>query len=89
MKIFYVNILQSLQFKIRWAEVQCVQKKLEKTGENIRKVLGDCLFHIRFPLMSAPDFVEFVSPEKILTMSEESEILKYIIMSEKEGLVFH
>ena len=78
-----ILVINALNFTFRWAEEQCIQKRLEKTGENIRSVLGDSLFLIRFTLMSAQDFVNNVCFKKILTDTETLHIMMYINCSEE------
>ena len=63
--------------KIRWAEFQCDEKDMEKTGENMREVLGDSLFLIRFTRMNCSEFEKMVSTLKILTDEEITLVYSY------------
>jgi len=57
----------------RWAKVQCAHNQLEPSPKNIRLVLKDILFFIRFPVMTSEDFCARVLPTNLLT---EEEILE-------------
>lgn len=57
-----------------WAEEKCMQKNLEVTDENVRLMLGEILYLIRFPLMSERAFTELVSSGNVLTAEEKLEV---------------
>lgn len=59
-----------------WAEKACFEKSLEGTGENKRKVLGDIIYHIRFPLLPQEFFSDHVSEQGLLEEADEIKILK-------------
>lgn len=56
-------------------------------GENpedpmeLRKVLGDLLFHIRFPIMAFDVFMNEIVPTKILS-DDETDVISKIILGE-------
>ena len=58
------NIYQAVD---RWAEHQCKKQQREVSGEEKRKILGDAVNLIRFPLMSEEEFSSLVPKTKVLT----------------------
>ena len=56
----------------RWAEVRCMEANVEATGYEMRKVLGDAVFNLRFPAMTmtSETFAEIVVTSGILLDSE-------------------
>ena len=54
-----------------WSEAECLRQKLKPSGKNKRKVLGDCLFLIRFPTMLPDDLAKVVFPTGILNRDEK------------------
>ena len=44
----------------------------------VRDVLGEALFKIRFPVMSAQSFTDIVCPTNVFTPEEQLDILKYL-----------
>ena len=75
------------EFLCRWAQFYCELHGLEKTGKNIRTVLGDLLFLVRFTLMSAREFMNGVMFENILTDDEGRLLMAYIVRTEEERFV--
>jgi hypothetical protein len=65
-------------FSNRWAEATCAKDNMEATGPNIREVLRDLLFLIRFPLMSAIEFTMEVSDKNLLSDTEMISVYKRI-----------
>ena len=65
----------------KWAEQKCEERELEKTPENLRSVLGDILYLIRFPLLGEAYFTNVVSDSGLLTDSEKVELFKYFYKS--------
>ena len=61
-----------------WAETQCSRHALEPTSENKRKVLGDLIFLIRFPIMKPSDFADGPARSGILSEKEVSSIFTYM-----------
>ena len=63
---------------IKWVEAECLRQKLEiSSWENKRKVLGDVLFNIRFPLMDQEYFAQNVGLTELLTSDEKVDVLLY------------
>jgi len=58
----------------RWATASCKVKDSETTGEELRKVLKDAIYLIRFPLMPPRLFGHIVIPTGILTAEEVSQV---------------
>ena len=54
----------------RWAESRCREQNAEVTGGRVRELLGDALYHIRFPAMTLAEFGQNVVVSGILTESE-------------------
>ena len=48
-----------LEAVLKWADNQCSLRKLEKTFENRREILGDTIYKIRFHTMTESEFSEF------------------------------
>nr|XP_022307461.1 BTB/POZ domain-containing protein 6-like [Crassostrea virginica] len=69
-------IYQSL---IRWAEHRCKKEKLDPPNPlQIRKVLGNLIFHVRFPLMSLESFWKDAGENEILSAEEKIQISRMI-----------
>lgn len=66
---------------IKWAECQCKKQNIANTGENIRLVLGDNLFLVRFPLLGQSYFTNVSSEVDYLTDGEKVELFKYFYKS--------
>ncbi|XP_052092988.1 BTB/POZ domain-containing protein 6-like [Mytilus californianus] len=60
------------QFILEWATYQCATSEREVIGENIRSVLKNLLFLVRFPLVEKEYFVKNFMPLKVL---KEEEII--------------
>ncbi|XP_063420268.1 BTB/POZ domain-containing protein 6-like [Mytilus trossulus] len=60
------------QFILEWGTYKCTRDEKEVVGENIRSVLKDLLFLVRFPLVEKEYFVKNFMPLKIL---KEEEII--------------
>ncbi|XP_071108561.1 BTB/POZ domain-containing protein 6-like [Haliotis cracherodii] len=68
---------------ISWAKEECRRQVRLITPDSIRNILGQALYHIRFPLMEPRFFVQNVRPEKLLTDQESLELFEYYICPEK------
>ena len=70
---------------MKWA-----RDKIKKdTGEEIRQKLGDLLYKIRFPVMTAEEFSLHVSPVGVLSHVEEIACFRYICSGQgKDNLPF-
>jgi BTB/POZ domain-containing protein 1/2 len=55
---------------IEWSTNRCQVQNLTANDENIRQVLGDLLYLIRFPIMERTYFTEDVSKKSLLTSDE-------------------
>ena len=62
----------------RWAEHQCKKQQREVSGEEKRKILGDAVNLIRFPLMSEEKFASLVPKTKVLTEKDSLDVLLYV-----------
>jgi len=63
---------------VSWAKGQVRRAKLEDTGENKRKVLGDLLYCIRFPLMTMNDVLAHVQKIGVLTNDEMLKLFTFM-----------
>ena len=59
----------------RWAEHQCKKQQREVSGEEKRKILGDAVNLIRFPLMKQEEFASLVPKTKVLPKEDALEVL--------------
>lgn len=60
-----------------WAQERCKLKNLPVTGENMRLLLGDIVYKIRFPLFTEQSFLKVTSFDCFLTTEEISDITRY------------
>ena len=67
----------------RWCESQLIKEGIEVSPEMKRKVLGDAVYLIRFPVMQWKDFGEHCSKSGILTLEQVADILHYISLDGK------
>ncbi|XP_013397050.1 BTB/POZ domain-containing protein 6 isoform X1 [Lingula anatina] len=72
----------------RWAESECKRQDLELIGTNFRLVLGNCLYLIRFPLLSVQFFNSKVVQKGILREEESKEVLDYLITGNRVNVPF-
>ncbi|KAL3091805.1 hypothetical protein niasHS_004521 [Heterodera schachtii] len=71
------NEIEIWKAALRWADEKCGQKGIECSAENRREMLGQALFNIRFPLMSAKDFTKSVVSTGVLTTEEMFGVYQY------------
>jgi len=77
------------EYSIRWAKKQCLVEGLEASGANLRKILGDTLYFLRFPVMSQKKFAENVVPQDILSDREALNVfLHFSTSNSKPDVVF-
>ena len=65
----YINLM-------RWAESECQRQKLDVSWENKRKVLGDILYKVRFPLMKSKYFRQIATTD-LLSDAEKADVTSY------------
>lgn len=66
-----------------WAEHRCQKEgKDSKDPQEIRRMLGDLLFHIRFPLFSLESFWRDIAPRDVLSAEEKMEISRLSVGEE-------
>ncbi|XP_071145748.1 BTB/POZ domain-containing protein 6-like [Mytilus edulis] len=70
---------------INWAANQCRKQNIAENDENIRSVLGDVIFAIRFPLMDVEYFARNITVKNILTKDEILSVFQSI-HTKAEGL---
>ena len=70
----------------RWGEAEWDrQGKGElRTGEDFRKILGDFLYLIRFPLMELQDFEDVVLPTGILSKKQSKMLYAYLSLPHED-----
>ena len=72
-----------------WAEKECFRKNLELDGANKRQVLGNLVYHIRFPVMDKSFFTDVVSTETVLSETEKVALFQNLFgSSPKKSLPF-
>ena len=74
-KILLLDDLASEEYDVfqscmKWATAECQRQKLVENQENIRSVLGNLFFKIRFPAMTLEQFSNKVIPMNVLTNEE-------------------
>lgn len=70
---------------LNWAEEQCRIKQMDVNDTNLRAVLGDILFLIRFPNMKPRVFTELVSKRNLLTAEEKLAVYQQFSRSPRDG----
>ena len=78
-EIIYEKILE-------WSTTRCQHQNLPVNDENIRQVLGDLLYLVRFPIMERKYFTENVSKKGLL--SHEEIINVYQSLDDEEIAMF-
>lgn len=73
---------------MRWAELECTRRSLELNSENKRKVLGEALYMIRFPLMTIEEFAHNVAQSELLTDKEVVNLFLFFTVSSKPSVPF-
>lgn len=77
------------EYCMRWAKNQCTREGLEPSGNNLRSIMGDALFYLRFPVMTQKQFAEKVVPHNILTDREALNVfLHFSTPDSKPGVSF-
>ncbi|XP_039271605.1 BTB/POZ domain-containing protein 1-like [Styela clava] len=71
-----------------WAEAECERQELEVTKDNKRKVLGNAINWIRFPIMSIEEFAQGPAQSGILTEREVVELFLYFHLNPKPRVRF-
>ena len=80
------NEVEVFKACLKWAEYKCQELEKSTNGANIREVLGNNLFLVRFPTMTVDDFNNSVLPHDVLTAQEGLQVLRYLtVKSGKPG----
>ena len=83
------NEVDVFNASVKWAANRCQQLKRTIDGENIREVLGDNLFLVRFPAMTIDGINDIVIPQDILTDQEALQVHHFLTAKSKpENLPF-
>jgi len=69
---------------LRWSDEECSRQKLEVTDQHRRKVMGDILYAIRFPLMDDRYFGKEICSRDLLSSEEVVVVLR---LHHKKGIV--
>jgi len=80
-----IRELMMYETAVKWAkhQLRCEMSGDDPTDLQIRKVLGDLLYKIRFPIMKPIEFAEISSGNNLLT-TEEKESVYYFLISQKK-----
>ena len=70
--------LEVFEAAMRWAQNKCQQLKKSTEGANLREVLDDKIFLIRFPTMTPDEFNDVVTPFDVLSDNEGYRVFQYI-----------
>ncbi|XP_069101855.1 BTB/POZ domain-containing protein 6-like [Argopecten irradians] len=62
---------------MRWAEAECSRQKIEKTAENIRVVLGESLYNVRFLHIGEEFFFRRICSDKVITGEDALDIINH------------
>lgn len=74
---------------LHWAKEQCIKAEKDPMDPSeLRRMLGDLLYHVRFPLMTPALFKEDIVPMKILSDEEVNEISDHFIGQQTQSTVF-
>lgn len=77
-----INEFKLYNFVIKWAQNQCAKQNLHPLNkENHKKVLGDAVNLIRFPLMSKEEFAKAMSCEETRIIDEKSIVDIFISLT--------
>lgn len=71
---------------IAWAEGECERQQLDVSDDNIKALVQEMIYLVRFPLMSAQYFADNVATRRILTDEDKVDIFMYINGSKKSYL---
>ncbi|XP_048735903.1 BTB/POZ domain-containing protein 6-like [Ostrea edulis] len=71
--------LDIYHFLIKWTENQCDKVGIEKTDPNIRAMMGDLIYLIRFPFMNLESFAKDVCNRDILNAQEKLNLQQVIV----------
>ncbi|XP_067658878.1 BTB/POZ domain-containing protein 6-like [Haliotis asinina] len=67
-----------IEAMLRWAEAECKRQNEPVNDSNLRKILGELLFQIRFSLLDISYYSSKVSTRKILTDAEKVTLFQAI-----------
>lgn len=74
---------------LHWAKEQCIKAEKDPMDPSeLRRMLGDLLHHVRFPLMTSALFKEDIVPMKILSDEEVNEISDHFIGQRVQNAIF-
>ena len=77
------NEMEVFNASLKWAESRCQQLSMMMEGANLRNVLGDNLFLIRFPTMTFDEINDAIIPQDILTDREGLQLLRFLTAKSK------
>ena len=84
-----INVLEIFLFNnlILWMKSKCREAGIVSTGENMREMIGDAVFKIRFPTMTVQDFANSVNTiEGFLSESEKLLIYQKITVFDNKKI---
>ena len=78
-----IDEIKLFEATMKWAEAQCKLQGLEVTGENARKVLGDSIDCVRFPLLDPRYFLDSIDPRGLFTEDERFHMVTCYAIPER------
>ncbi|VDN19659.1 unnamed protein product [Gongylonema pulchrum] len=73
---------------IKWAKAECGRRELPDLPQNLRDVLGNALYHIRFRAMTINEFANGPAKAGLLTCQETNDVFIHFAAEEKPSLPF-
>ncbi|EDO45550.1 predicted protein [Nematostella vectensis] len=72
----------------RWAEHECLRRRIPSNAENKRTALAKALYQIRFPLMTVEEFASCAAQSNILTDKEVVSLFLHFTVNPKPQVHF-
>ncbi|EFO24501.2 Btbd6 protein [Loa loa] len=73
---------------LKWAKAECGRRDISVSQINMRNVLNNALYHIRFPAMTIYEFANGPAKMDLLTCQEINDIFLHFAAEEKPQLPF-
>eukprot|EP00112_Aurelia_sp_Birch-Aquarium-sp1_P006454 Seg1713.2 transcript_id=Seg1713.2/GoldUCD/mRNA.D3Y31 product="BTB/POZ domain-containing protein 2" protein_id=Seg1713.2/GoldUCD/D3Y31 len=79
---------QLFEAAVKWSDHECRRQNIPNSPENKRKLLGDALYLIRFPLMTLEEFANHAAQSGILTDKEIVGLFLHFTVNPKPAVKF-